>query len=55
MSSSFQRTMVYSNIMWLLAKEMAKAIDSEGVLYNSLGVHKRGNKDVKELEQAWAG
>jgi len=47
------KTMIYSNIIWIIGRELSKAIDSEGALYNALGVHKRGESDLKKLEQMW--
>jgi hypothetical protein len=39
--------------MWILARELSKSIDSEGVLYNAVGVHKRSETDLTQLEQMW--
>jgi hypothetical protein len=47
--------MIYSNLAWILARELSKSIDSEGLLYNVMGVHKRGEADLAQLEQLWTG
>ena len=46
--------MVYSNLVWIVAREMSKAIDSEGILYNALGVHKAAS-DLTQMQQLWTG
>ncbi|KAI6228613.1 hypothetical protein M3Y99_01201700 [Aphelenchoides fujianensis] len=47
------RAVIYSNIVWEIGRVLAKAIDSEGVLYNALGIHRRGEADLSELEAIW--
>lgn len=44
--------MVYSNLVWILAREMSKAIDSEGLNYNALGVRKNSEYDRTQM---WTG
>ncbi|KAI6197181.1 hypothetical protein M3Y94_01194200 [Aphelenchoides besseyi] len=50
---SSPRAVIYSNIAWILGREMAKAIDSEGLMYNAVGVHRRGESDLEAMENIW--